>query len=76
MWQRYAIVKTWPAPALILLVVTLLAMAGELHGRHPRGVLVSIRGYDFEFGEGLSDRTAEMVPQATERILALVRQRA
>lgn len=55
---------------------TLLVMAGELHGHHPRGVLVSIRGYDFEFGEGLSDRTAEMVPQATERILALARQKA
>jgi hydrogenase maturation protease len=51
---------------------TLLAMAQELYGRRPRGVLLSIRGYDFEFGEGLSRPTAALVPQAVERVLALV----
>jgi hydrogenase maturation protease len=51
---------------------TLLAMVQEIFGRQPRGVLLSIRGHDFEFGEGLSDRTAALVPEAVERIWALV----
>jgi Ni,Fe-hydrogenase maturation factor len=51
---------------------TLLAMVQEIFGRQPQGVLLSIRGYDFEFGEGLSDRTAALVPEAVERIWALV----
>jgi len=50
---------------------SVLAIAQELHGRCPRGVLLSIRGYDFEFGEGLSDETAALVPEAVERIVAL-----
>jgi hypothetical protein len=43
----------------------------ELHDRAPHGVLLSIRGYDFEFGEGLSDETAALVPSAAKRVLCL-----
>ena len=50
---------------------SLLALVEELHGRAPRGVLISVRGYDFEFGEGLSEETAALVPQALARIEAL-----
>jgi len=50
---------------------SLLAIAQELYGKSPPGVLLSIRGYDFEFGEGLSEQTAALVPQAVERVLAL-----
>jgi hydrogenase maturation protease len=50
---------------------SLLALIEELHGRAPRGMLISVRGYDFEFGEGLSDETAALVPQAVARIAAL-----
>jgi hydrogenase maturation protease len=50
---------------------TLLALTQEVHGCSPRGVLVSILGHDFDFGEGLSDQTAALVPQAVARILAL-----
>jgi hydrogenase maturation protease len=50
---------------------SVLALTQELHGHSPRGVLLSIRGYDFEFGEGLSERTAALVPQAADRVLAL-----
>jgi hydrogenase maturation protease len=50
---------------------TLLALCQDMYGRQPRGVLVSIRGYDFDFGEGLSERAAALVPQAVDRILAL-----
>jgi hydrogenase maturation protease len=50
---------------------SVLALTQELHGRSPRGVLLSVRGYDFEFGEGLSEGTAALVPQAADRVLAL-----
>jgi hydrogenase maturation protease len=50
---------------------SVLALCGELHAHAPQGTLLSIRGYDYEFGEGLSDETAALVPQATDRILAL-----
>ena len=50
---------------------SVLALAEELHGRCPRGVLLSIRGYDFEFGEGLSDDTAALIPKAVDRIFSL-----
>lgn len=48
---------------------SLLAMSRELYGRCPRGILLSVRGYDFEFGEGLSDETARLLPQALQRLL-------
>ena len=51
---------------------TLLALAAELHDRHPRGVLVSILGHDFDFGEGLSEKTVALVPEALDHILALI----
>ena len=51
---------------------TLLALASELHNRQPRGVLISIKGHDFEFGEGLSEETAALVPAALDRTLALI----
>lgn len=50
---------------------SVLALTQELHDRCPRGVLLSIRGYDFEFGEGLSAGTAALIPEAVARILAL-----
>ena len=54
---------------------SVLALTQELHGRCPRGVLLSIRGYDFEFGEGLSDGTAALIPEAVDRIFSLANQR-
>lgn len=50
---------------------SVLALCEQLHGHAPQGILLSIRGYDYEFGEGLSDETAALVPQAADRILAL-----
>jgi hydrogenase maturation protease len=50
---------------------SLLALVEELHGRAPRGVLISVLGHDFEFGEGLSEETAALVPGAVARILSL-----
>jgi len=52
---------------------TLLALVEQMHGQAPRGALISVRGYDFDFGEGLSEETAALVPEAVERIVALSR---
>ena len=51
---------------------TLLDLAQRIHGRTPRGVLLSLRGHDFEFGDGLSAETASLVPPAVARIRALI----
>jgi len=51
---------------------TVLALVQELHGREPRGVLLSILGHDFDFGEELSPETAALVPQAAGRIMELI----
>jgi hydrogenase maturation protease len=37
---------------------SLLELAVRLHGHAPEGELYSVRGYDFNFGEGLSAETA------------------
>jgi hydrogenase maturation protease len=50
---------------------TLLALAQELYGGQPRGVLLSIQGHDFDFGEELSAQTAALVPAAVDRVLTL-----
>jgi hydrogenase maturation protease len=50
---------------------TLLALIEGMRGGAPRGILISVRGYDFDFGEGLSEETAGLVPEAVERIVAL-----
>ncbi|MCL0097846.1 hypothetical protein M1O19_04930 [Dehalococcoidia bacterium] len=50
---------------------TVLALAHQLYGGRARGVLLSIRGHDFDFGEGLSTQTAALVPAAVNRVLAL-----
>lgn len=50
---------------------TVLALARQMHGHAPRAILISIRGYDFDFGEGLSPETAELVPGVVDRILEL-----
>ncbi|MCL0078267.1 hydrogenase maturation protease [Dehalococcoidia bacterium] len=52
---------------------TVLALAHQLYGGQSRGVLLSIRGHDFDFGEGLSTQTAALVPSAVNRVLALAR---
>lgn len=50
---------------------TVLALAQQLYGRAPRAVLLSLRGHDFDFGEGLSEETAALVPRAVARMAAL-----
>jgi hydrogenase maturation protease len=51
---------------------TLLDLGRRIHGHAPEGVLISLEGHDFDFGEALSPKTASLVPQAVARILALI----
>ncbi len=50
---------------------TLLAIAGQQFGRSPEAHLVGIRGYEFDFLEGLSDRASTNLALA----VALMRRR-
>lgn len=49
----------------------LLALTYELYNCAPHGILVSVRGGDFDFGEGLSEQTAALVPKVVKSILTL-----
>lgn len=51
---------------------TLLELARSMGGHAPGGMLLSLCGHDFEFGEGLSTQTAALVSLAVVRILALM----
>lgn len=55
----------------ILHPCTLLALAEQMHGKAPEGLLLSVRGHDFDFGEGLSPATQALVPATVARILEL-----
>jgi Ni,Fe-hydrogenase maturation factor len=49
---------------------TVLELAEKMYGHAPQGVMLSLRGHDFDFGEGLSRETATLVSLAVERILS------
>jgi hydrogenase maturation protease len=48
---------------------SLLSMCQALYGKTPQAVLLSVRGYQFEFERQLSNETAALVPEALELIL-------
>ncbi|MHB0857927.1 MAG: hydrogenase maturation protease [Anaerolineae bacterium] len=50
---------------------SLLALAHDLYARTPRGVILSVRGTDMDFGPGLSEAAAAQVPGVVARILTL-----
>jgi hydrogenase maturation protease len=50
----------------------LLALVKDIAGRVPESYLVSIRGEDFDFGEGLSAACAERTVVAVDKILELI----
>lgn len=47
---------------------SLLSMCKTLYGKAPQAVLVSVRGYQFEFERELSKRTSALLPEAVELI--------
>ena len=48
---------------------SLLSMCETLYEKTPTAVLVSVRGYHFEFERQLSSQTGRLVPEAVEIIL-------
>jgi hydrogenase maturation protease len=48
---------------------TLLSLCQVIHNKQPQALLVSVRGYEFQFTRCLSARTSELVPQAAMRIV-------
>ncbi len=48
---------------------TCLSIAGSLYGTAPQAILVSVRGYEFGFTQGLSIKTSALVDLALEAIL-------
>lgn len=52
---------------------TLLALTRELYGHTPQALLISVRGHDFDFGEGLSPETVPLAQKAVKIILAHIR---
>ena len=47
---------------------TLLSISKTIYDRVPEAILVSVRGYRFEFERELSPKTAALVEEATEKI--------
>lgn len=47
---------------------TVLSIAGTIYGKQPHAILVSVRGYSFQFERDLSPQTAALTKEATERI--------
>jgi hydrogenase maturation protease len=50
----------------------LIALAAQLYGRAPQGELFSIRGFDFNFGEELSEETAAGASQVVVELWSAI----
>jgi len=50
----------------------LLGLATAFSETVPRSRLFSVRGYDFDFGEELSEQTKRLADQATQRIMDMI----
>jgi hypothetical protein len=51
---------------------TLLALAQAFSDKTPPATLISVRGYEFELGDELSEATEQLAAQAVERVLEMV----
>ncbi|NBD36390.1 MAG: hydrogenase maturation protease [Chloroflexi bacterium] len=51
---------------------TILSLTHQIYDRAPEARLLSLLGHDFDFGEGLSDETAALVPQAVARLMEII----
>ncbi len=47
---------------------SMLSITDQIHKKHPKSILVSIRGFEFSFSQQLSSQTARLVPIAVEKI--------
>jgi len=51
---------------------SVLALCHELFGRGPRAYVLAVRGYDWEMGEGLSERGLANLARAAEILRAFL----
>ncbi len=51
---------------------TVLSLTQQIYDRAPNARLLSLLGHDFDFGEGLSEETAALVPQAVARLMEII----
>lgn len=54
---------------------TCLGIAQSMYGAAPGSILVSIRGYEFGFSQGLSERTSSLADKAVEEIIQWVEEK-
>jgi hydrogenase maturation protease len=52
---------------------TLLALSHDLYQRTPRAILISVRGYTFDFGDQLSPQAQQLAKAALPQIALLIR---
>lgn len=72
LWIGVGAEESGPATSHVLSPGELLAVAGRLYGQAPEGILVTIRGEDFSFGEGLSTSTRAAAAEAAEKTKKLL----
>lgn len=51
---------------------TCLALAESLYGKAPSAMLISVRGYEFDFSQQLSAQTGELAIQAVRKIVSII----
>lgn len=78
--HEIAVERIAPAPTPVgsvhaLSPQDLLGLIAELCGRAPHGWVLSIPGYDFGFGETLSDRTHAHLPAAISAVVQWMRRK-
>ncbi len=56
-------------PGHVFAPAALLDLARVIHGSAPEGWLLSVPGYDFDFGEQLSSQAAVLLPIAKQAVL-------
>ena len=52
---------------------TVLSLTQQIYDHAPDAMLLSLRGHDFDFGEGLSEETAALVSQAVARLIEIIK---
>jgi hydrogenase maturation protease len=53
---------------------TVLSIAATIYGKVPQAILVSVRGYEFQFERSLTPQTAALAEEAQERIWQWINQ--
>jgi hydrogenase maturation protease len=76
-----ALVEIGPSAAIAFTThamspASVLALCHELFGRTPRAYVLAVRGYDWEMGEGLSERARANLAKAAEVLRGFLKELA